>query len=173
MEPTFIKERMMEKVFVIGRRRTGLKSIAKALEILGYSKSSILVRTKSLEVSGIIKSMQNRNFCVIPFDYSMNDIRAIELAYPTARFILTEREIDSWYSSFLRYYKNDKDKSAYKNKGQYTNQFYIKYNDDLKAHFKGREWKFLNFFYGKNASWQTLCSFQKQSIPVGGFPHEK
>lgn len=165
----------MKKVFAIGRRRTGIKSITKALLMLGFKKTEILDKTKGKDVKSIISDMKSKNFCTCIFDYTMEDIRAIEAAYPDSVFILTERDIDKWYSSFIRFYTGKpahSEKTEYKNKGQYTSQFYEGYNNLIKTHFQGREWKVLYFYYGQTASWQSLCQFLKKPIPTGSFPHE-
>ena len=165
----------MKKIFLIGRKRTGIQSIVKALQILNYNSTLILNQYNSDKTSAIIKKMAKYEVCALMKDYTLDDLREIEAAYPEAVFILTEREPDAWYSSWIRYYStqaNNAAETSYKNKGHYVSKYYEEYNHKVKAHFKGREWRLLNFFYGKNASWQTLCSYLKKPIPAQAFPHE-
>jgi hypothetical protein len=162
----------MEKIFIIGRRRTGVGSIVKSFKVLKYKASEIFVDEKASKIDDIIKSMKDKAICGVPFDYTMNDIRAIEAAYPSARFILTERSVDEWYSSFLRFYNGDEARSAYKNKGHYVNDFYVKFNEDVRSYFMGKEWKILYIKFGVNASWASVCSFVKKPTPNKPFPHE-
>ena len=165
----------MAKVFLIGRRRTGIKSIVKALKTIGFEESKILETSKAKKIEGIIEEMDSKEICGLVFDYTLNDIRAIEAAYPDSKFVLSEREPDSWYSSWLRFHngkKGHETKVAYSSKSHIVSTFYIKYNQDVKIHFQGREWKLLQFFYGKNASWQTICSYFKGEVPSEPFPHE-
>ena len=162
----------MEKIFLIGRRRTGTGSVVKGLNLLKYKKANILTSLTKNSITELILKMNNKEICAVPFDFTINDIRAIEQAYPSCRFIHTERNVDEWYSSFLRYYNKDSDKSSYKNKGYYVNDFYTKYNLTVRSHFLGREWKILYIKYGYNSSWGTLCSFVKKAVPNVSFPHE-
>jgi len=165
----------MKQIFLIGRKRTGIESIAKALKVLRYSAKSILSKTNSENIQELISEMEGCEVCAVNWDYTLEDIRAIEKANTDAVFILTEREPDKWYSSWLRFYKGKEgceSQLAYKNKGHYVSKYYEGYNHDIKCHFKGREWKFLNFYYGVNASWQTLCSYLKKPVPSQNFPHE-
>jgi len=162
----------MEKIFLIGRRRTGIGSIAKGLRTLGFNSNTMVLTVKEEGIEGVIKAMEKKKVCGVPFDYTMNDIRAIEAAYPSCRFILTERNTDEWYSSFLRFYSEDESRRAYKNKGHYVNDFYIKYNESIRSHFAGKEWKILYVKYGVNSNWGSLCSFVSKPIPNKPFPHE-
>ena len=47
----------MSKIFLVGRRRTGIKSIIKALEIVGFKKGSIL-KTDSPKTEELIKAVE-------------------------------------------------------------------------------------------------------------------
>lgn len=165
----------MKKVFLIGRRRTGIQTIQKALEIVGYKKSSMLTSSKAENIEDLIKEMKKFDICAMVVDFSMNDIRAIEAAYPDSTFVLTERHSDIWYASFVRYYdklKGNHPQSVHTNKGQYVSQFYEAYNRDVKAHFYGREWKLLNIVLDGSHTWQQFCSYFKKAIPSRSFPHE-
>jgi hypothetical protein len=161
----------MDKIFLIGRKRTGIGSIVKCLQILGFDEDSFLIEEEG-DVQDIIINMKTKSICGVPYDYTMHDIRAIEKEYPSCRFIHTERNIDDWYSSFLRFYQGDENRSAYKNKGHYASEFYNKFNSDVTAHFKGKEWKILYIKYGYNSNWSIICSFVKKPIPKNVFPHE-
>tara|TARA_R110000803_G_scaffold136813_1_gene203743 strand:- start:7197 stop:7703 length:507 start_codon:yes stop_codon:yes gene_type:complete len=165
----------MKKIFLIGRRRTGLKTIQKALQVLKYKKSSMLLDSKSLDIKDIIKDMKGLDICAIVKDYTMNDVRAIEAAYPNSTFILTERHSDIWYASFVRYYgtlKGEHPQTVHTNKGHFVSSFYEGFNRDIKTHFHGREWKLLNIVLDGSHSWQSICSYLKKATPKSSFPHE-
>lgn len=165
----------MKKIFLIGRRRTGIATIIKALQILKYKKSAMLLSTKSLYIDDVIAQMDKFDICAISKDYIMNDIRAIELAYPDSTFILTERHSDTWYSSFVRYFNSLKGfhpETVHENKGHFVSSFYEKFNEDVKTHFKGREWKILEITLDGSHSWQSLCSYLQKPVPSEQFPHE-
>ena len=69
----------MKKIFLIGRRRTGIKTTVKALNILGYKKSRILINSdEELDIASIISKMKKFDVCGLVKDYTLEDIRAIE-----------------------------------------------------------------------------------------------
>lgn len=165
----------MAKVFLIGRRRTGIASMQKAIQLVGYSKKEVLTSPKSDDINDILDEMEGYTFCAFSRDYTMDDIRAIEARYPSARFVLTERDSDTWYASFVRYYntlEGDYPQTVHTNKGQYVSKFYEAFNTDVKAHFFGRDWKILKFRMDGTNGWSEFCSYFKQPIPNQRFPHE-
>lgn len=165
----------MSKVFLIGRRRTGIQTIRKALEVVGFKKSSILSELKSEKIEDLISTAKKYDFIAVVRDYTMNDVRAIESAYPDCRFILTKRDTEIWYASFVRYYntlKGDHPQTVHTNKGHYASKFYDEYNNHVKAHFLGRDWKLLTMVFDGSHSWGNFCSYFKKPIPATSFPHE-
>lgn len=164
----------MKKVFLIGRRRTGIATIRKAIQMIGFKKSQILLESKSKDIESLIKEMQDYDFCAMAIDYTMNDIRAIEAAYPDCQFILTKRSPIIWYASFVRYYnslKGDHPQTVHKNQGHYVSKYYEEYNEQVRSHFAGRAWKLLTFSFDGKHGWSQLCSFFKKPVPNKPFPH--
>jgi hypothetical protein len=167
------------KVFIIGRPRTATASMAKALEILGYDTVEEFDRNESGTAEDVIEAAKDVSAFGFSLTYTLEDIRKIEAAYTDAVFILTEREADQWYSSFIRSNNEEAteedprtEELEYKNKGNWVNQYYKDYNEKVKAHFKGREWKLFNVYYGvKNDNWGNICSFLKKPIPNQPLPH--
>jgi hypothetical protein len=166
----------MKKIFLIGRRRTGIKTTVKALNILGYKKSRILSDSdEELDIASIISKMKKYDVCGLVKDYTLNDIRAIEEAYPDSTFILNKRESAIWYASFVRYFdslKGNHPQSIHTNKGHYITAFYEKYNTDINVHFNGRDWKIFTLNLDGSHNWQGICSYLKKAIPPVSFPHE-
>jgi hypothetical protein len=165
----------MSKVFFIGRRRTGRGSVIAALKKLGYKSSSILKDIGDSSLEEMLEKAKDKDFIVSDREYTLNELRVIEQQYKSSLFILTERDIDEWYSSWCRFYdgKSGAEKRiAPTSKNHYAFKFYKEYNEDIKQYFKGREWKLLNIHYGRNASWATLCSYFKKPLPTIQFPHE-
>lgn len=169
------------KVFLIGRAKTGTRSIDKALNILGYNT---LNKHQDLDFDNIaedvIKKMKSLSAFTATCNFTIEDIRAIERAYPDAVFILTERDIDAWYGSWIRHHSKAateddprKRELDYKHKGYWVDNYYGDYNHDVLTHFKGREWKLFHIHFGRrNDNWGNLCAFLKKPLPKGGFPHE-
>lgn len=165
----------MSKIFLIGRRRTGLQTIIKALKIVGFKKAKILTENDSEKIEGLIEASEKFDVVAVVRDYTVNEIRAIEAAYPDSRFILTKRDSDTWYASFVRFYnKIEKgcSQTVHTNKGHYVSKFYEEYNEGIKTHFFGRDWKILTMTLDGSHTWQTFCSYFKKPIPAKKFPHE-
>lgn len=165
----------MSKVFLIGRRRTGIATMQKALTTIGFKKSSLLIKPKSDKIKDLIKEMKDYDFCAVSRDYTLDEIRAIEAAYPDSRFVLTKRDSVVWYASFVRYYnslKGEHPQTVHTNKGHYVSKFYDGYNEDVRVHFDGRTWKLLTINLNGSQSWSQVCTFFKKPIPNKPFPHE-
>jgi|TARA_R110000822_G_scaffold46670_3_gene124173 hypothetical protein len=168
----------MKKIFLIGRRRTGIQTTIKALTIMGYKRSKILTSTSpdnNIDIETLISKMKTLDVCGILIDYTLGDIKAIEAAYPDSTFVLNKRDSSLWYSSFVRYFsklEGINSQSAYKNKGHYITSYYEKFNNDVAVHFDGRAWKLFTLNLNGSHSWQGICSYLKKPIPSVSFPHE-
>lgn len=165
----------MSKVFLIGRRRTGTATIIKALKMVDVEESSILTGEWKLGIDDLLEKAKDYDVIAVTRDYDLNEIRAIEARYPDCRFVLTTRQSDQWYASFVRYYgkqKRPNPQVIHTNKGHYVSVFYEKYNKDVETHFSGRDWKLLRFKLDGTHSWQVFCSYFKKGIPSEKFPHE-
>ena len=163
----------MSKIFLVGRRRTGIKSIIKALEIVGFKKGSIL-KTDSPKTEELIKNAEKYDVIAVVRDYQVNDIRAIEAAYPDSRFVLTKRPSDIWYASFVRYFSSltgNYPQTVHSNKGHFVSKYYEEYNKEVGVYFYGRDWKLLTINMDGTQNWQTFCSYFKASTPKVSFPH--
>ena len=104
--------RNKEKIFCIGRNKTGTTSIYKALEDFGYRMGD----QKKAEL--LNKDYAKRNwkpildychsaeaFQDIPFSLPYTFI-VLDNHFPNSKFILTERDSDEqWYDSFIRFQK--------------------------------------------------------------------
>ena len=165
----------MRKIFLIGRKRTGIQSIVEALQILKYPKTSILSDNSEEEgIESLIEMMKSKDICAVMRDYNTEEIKAIESAYPDSTFILTKRPSDIWYSSFVRYFDSKKGshpQTIHTNKGHYVSSYYEGYNEKIRIHFDGRTWKLLTVNFDGSQGWQSICSYLKRPIPQSPFPH--
>ncbi len=104
----FIKSRN-QKIFCIGRNKTGTTSIWKALQDLGYNVAP------QKEPALLIQEWAHRDFKRLirfckgyeafqdaPFSYHFS-FQAMDAAFPDSKFILTVRNsADEWYNSLIR-----------------------------------------------------------------------
>ena len=166
----------MKKIFLIGRRRTGIHTTIKALNILGYKKSQILTNDPEIAgIAAILEEIKSFDICALVRDYTLDEIRAIEQTYPDSTFILNKRESSIWYASFVRYFntlKGTHSQTAHNNKGHYVTSYYEKYNNEVGVHFNGRAWKLFTLTLDGSHTWQGICSYLRKPIPAVSFPHE-
>lgn len=176
--------RNSKKVFGIGLGRTGTKSLAHAMKLLGYT----------------IKHEPAHIDLVLQHDYLGGLLIAarykfLDFAYREAKFILTVREIESWLRSAENFGRNkygfpsrcgrfgstsiplrraelryhlygsccfDRDKFE-KN--------YWKHQDDVVIHFTDRIGKLLIMDICGGDGWEVLCPFLGIDVPSIKFPH--
>ena len=168
----------MGKIFGIGLGRTGTKSLAKAMSILGY------------KVKHGIRYVDD----ICEYDF-VNDIAVswrfdfLDYVYPGSKFILTIRNFDNWMEASQRYSENrgvtrkrpkgklrrlenrymlfkttffepDKFKKGYEN-----------FHEKVFEHFKDRKNDLLIMNIINGDGWKKLCPFLKKDIPNFSFPH--
>lgn len=196
-----------EKVFCLGFSKTGTTSIEHALEILGYNvckghwKNNYTFYLMALSVNKDYDELLRMAeywdaFADAPWGGSDLYIKLLT-KYPHAKYILTEREPESWYKSFEKlitmfdlnpdtafesYHTNGmwgsghyfeslfNIKTLTGNKQKIINA-YIKYNDDVKTYFRIKQKELLILDLSKVNGWDTICPFLNSNIPNVDFPH--
>ena len=171
------------RIFGIGMGRTGTKSLATAMKILGYSSKH----------GGGIQDVKQYEF--------LNDI-GIAIRYkfldyyygPTAKFILTYQDIESWIE-MAKYVARAKGGGTRNREGvikgtvphRAENRFMMygichfdekimretheRHNREIIEHFKGRDnLLMMNIVAGDG--WNKLCPFVGKPIPEIPFPHK-
>ncbi len=175
-----------EKIFGIGLTRTGTKSLAGAMYILGYTvkhspKSIDEVREYDFLCDIIISSRYKFLDCV----------------YPKAKFILTIRDVESWIKSnqqhASRYASRRKKKSVHRiplrraeNRfltfgiTYFDEQIYRKvqktFHEEIYNYFENNYTnpikKLLTLDICEGGGWEKLCPFLEKEIPDRPFPHK-
>lgn len=105
--------------------------------------------------------------------------KEMDKAFPGSKFILTERDADSWYKSCLNHFYEDTTPIRDYIYGDgspkdHEDTFKRKYNQhilEVKEYFKGREKDFLIVNWTKGDSWEKLCTFLDIPVPSTPFPH--
>jgi len=108
----YIHSRGRQKVFCIGRNKTGTTSLKKAFEDLGYPVGS-QIRAERLahrfyfkkDFRPIVKYCKSAQvFQDIPFSWP-ETYQHLDKAFPSSKFILTVRDDpEQWYSSITRFH---------------------------------------------------------------------
>jgi hypothetical protein len=171
------------KVFGIGLGRTGSKSLAHAMKILGY---------RSIHSIKAFDCIKRHDFCG---DIEISGrYRFLDYAYKDAKFILTIRDLESWLDSNRRWAAK-RAGEPWGNKGftgisiwRALNRFllydvtyyneelfhraYYRHHSDVYAHFLGRDNKLLTLDICAGEGWEKLCPFLGiKEIPDKPFPH--
>ena len=168
------------KILGVGLSRTGTLTLHKALEILGYKCIHWAPERLADVVDG---SNQNPFFRRYDDVDVVTDIPAAyfykELwdAYPDCRFILTTRDIESWYRSVAKHYGHVCD-SPLQNLvygSEIVTEFLYKkkfkdHNDAVRAMIPSDKLLEMDIPSGRSG-WDQLCHFLKKDIPQRDFPH--
>ena len=193
----------MSKIFVLGYNKTGTKSLAEALRILGYdvlhtrggdsSQGSLDKIYENLKNNHSVLRGLEKYDCYL--DYPIFEpivFSHIVDEYPDAKYISLTRSLDGYVKSVLR----DKikrleggdvdswnwlgvgDKEVFENYPEYQKEW-VKGKTKFK-HQSNLRWlekkgiDYLNFnICDDGDGWEELCSFLDRLIPNEDFPHEQ
>lgn len=175
----------MQKIFSVGFHKTGTKSLATALEQLGYSvhgpglvmDTQACASLEGLRVAAWPLIEQYDAFQDNPWAVLWRELAA---DFPQARFILTLRDEDQWYASALRYFGEQETPmraliygadaaSPVGNEHRYRERF-RQHNHAVQTHFAENE-NFLALDVSNPQAYDQLCEFLERPITGQPFPH--
>ena len=176
-----------KKVFGIGWGKTGTKTLAKSLQILGYSHSSLNMNL----VSELINKQEDQAFEIASQQESFDDLpwnilyKELDRRFPGSKFILTIREERPWLNSYRNMVSNHGDDNPLRNKVRqflygknYKNlsdneliDIYNNHNLKVLEYFNERENDLLVVNWQKGSGWAELCEFLDVEIPRVALPH--
>lgn len=182
----------MMKVFEIGVAKTGTTSLGRAYEILGF-------KHKAEDPDLYLEFIENYDYEVLyevidkydafqdgPWHNKDVDYKILDKKYPNSKFIILERDDESWIRSNEKFYspKYHKDwenweysfliddrwvtqrESVIEEKLTYKNSKYLK----IKEYFKDRQNDLLVMNICDGQGWEVLCPFLGKEIPNVPFP---
>jgi hypothetical protein len=180
------------KVFEIGVAKTGTTSLGRAYEILGF-------KHKAEDPDLYLKFINNYDYEILfevidkydafqdgPWHNKDVDYKILDKKYPNSKFIILERDDESWIRSNERFYspKYHKDwenweysfliddrwitqrESVIEEKLNYKKSKYL----EIKEYFKNRPKDFLTMNICDGEGWEVLCPFLEKEIPNVSFP---
>ncbi|WP_138419837.1 sulfotransferase [Aquibacillus sediminis] len=161
---------MSQKVFCIGRNKTGTTSLKRAFEDLGFKVGNqreaekLFVNYIENDFDTIIDYCNTANvFQDVPFSWP-DTYKYLDKAFPGSKFILTERDsAEQWYNSITKFHsKKFADGHRIPTKKDLMNATYI---------FKGRPWlthKHIHGITGENTyDKETMIdNYLKHSLEV-------
>ncbi|NEO54644.1 MAG: hypothetical protein F6K54_17090 [Okeania sp. SIO3B5] len=184
----------MKKIFGIGFHKTGTRSLHYALTRVGINSihwpfkyenqiNKNMSHKEILEVlAPCLKAYEGFNDVPFPTLYA-----ELERIYPNSKFILTERDSESWWQSLISHwyllektyllasfeliqynsYEPYITKATLNDKDIFINKF-EKHNQTVRHYFANRpdDLLIINWKNGEYAfSWEKLCSFLKVDMP--------
>lgn len=165
---------MSALIFGIGLPKTGTSSLAKAVKILGHNALhdyKLVERTVHKNISDQKRMLRGLHdeytaFFDYPIDISFN---TLDIQYPGSKFILTERDFDSWIRSRQAH------AHRYNNSFDYDSDkaFYTRHYKFVPFYFSDRPDDLLRFNIWEGDGWDKLCKFLNAPVPVDiDFPWE-
>lgn len=153
--------------------RTGNHSLAKALEILGYS-------AKRFPESD--DEISNYDFlCDFPI---ISEFKDLDKHYPNSKFIMMTRDDDSWLTSATAHYKKYPVDSRRPSRRKYRLEFFgtvepnkedllrakHQHEESVKQYFNNRSEDILYINIIGGDGWEKLCPFLDKPEPDTLFP---
>ncbi len=187
---TILRKKPQEKkVFCIGYAKTGTKSLAKALDILGYRtvrmfKIEDLIEHDRNSFRHKIESLRKENwhsyieeikkhkydaYVDFPMGYD-NLYKALDAEFPDAHFILTIRDPNSLAASYENFYTGSYFQTTTEEELKQKMREYSRRNTEILDYFKDRPNKILVLNIIEGDSWEPLCAFLNTPIPTKKFP---
>ena len=170
------------KVFGIGFHKTGTKSLAKALEILGYSVTRPNGgQDPNLEDNAlhIVRELIDRYDAFQDFPWAAL-YRELDRLRPDSKFILTVRPAEEWIESAIRYFGETTSPirrwiygahagSPIGHERHYIER-YERHNAEVLEYFSSRPDCLLVLRITDGEGWSPLCKFLDREIPSREFP---
>jgi hypothetical protein len=179
------KKRKWNKVFEVGVAKTGTTSLAMAFEILGLRLASWVPNLYDEVKAG---KFDNTLAWAEKFDafkdgpWHEDDLyKILDRRFPESKFILLEREDESWLKSIENFFSADinwnniDEKYLIQNfsdRKQEMLDFKHKRFTDVKDYFKDRPDDLLVMNICAGEGWEKLCPFLEMPVPKVRFPHE-
>ena len=172
---------VMRKVFCIGFHKTGTKSLAAALTMLGYRVTG----PNGVDDPDIAHNVQQMAFRLVEqFDAFQDNpwpilYRELDQRYPGSRFILTLRPTEAWIRSQVRHFGT---RSTPMREWIYgvgcpagNEPIYIaryeRHNTEVLHYFRNRPGDLLVLRLTQGEGWEKLCPFLGKQIPDIEFLH--
>jgi hypothetical protein len=183
------------KIFGIGFYKTGTTSLCEALRLLGYHTVN---GDKPGEYPGaddgatLLKQIEAGDYRLPTFDlfdgFTDNPYfhlwREMYAQFPTAKYILTVRDEETWIRSCVRFFHNRRirpmrlwmfGKHADPSSGEESRQAWLdayrRHNAGVREFFRDKPDQYLEFDPTKDDGWEKLCAFLGAPRPSRPWPH--
>ncbi|MEQ8409951.1 MAG: sulfotransferase [Erythrobacter sp.] len=176
----------MPKIFCIGFQKTGTSSMNQALTQLGYNVASYYgdglsyhqLRDRFVSMG---LELARRHDAVEDMPWPLL-YKELDQAFPSAKFILTERDVDRWFASVLKHFGDKpsarrqliygEDAAFPKGNEQRYREVYLAHNAEVRAYFSKRPDDLLILNLENGDGWEKLRVFLgREDAPDGQFVH--
>ncbi len=169
------------KIFGIGFHKTGTKSLARALRLLGFTVTG----PNGVEDPDIAVTAWPMVRSLVPqFDAFQDNpwplfYRELDREFPGSRFILTVRETESWLRSVVGYFGTKETPmrrwiyghgSPVGQEAVYRER-YERHQREVTEYFRARAGDLLVMDFERGDGWAELCPFVGRAPPGQPFPH--
>ncbi|MEL6535089.1 MAG: sulfotransferase family protein [Bacteroidota bacterium] len=174
---------MQGKIFGIGFQKTGTTSLRDALDLSVVAPQNGDQRPGR----GILYPVAQYGQRILDGYDAAEDtpwykiFRELDVHFPGSKFILTEREPESWYRSVARHIGNlrsathewvyGRGKGLPKDDKENTLRVYNTHSEAVREYFKDRPEDLLILDFTQGEGWEKLCTFLGKDIPQDPFPH--
>ncbi|MEM9783658.1 MAG: sulfotransferase family protein [Pseudomonadota bacterium] len=172
------------KIFCVGFQKSGTTSLESALQMLGFTVASVYGRKLSLaELQARYVSLGLARARTVD---AVQDMpwpllyRELDKAFPDAKFVLSVRDEDAWWSSILGHFGNNadvmqalvygEDAAAPLGNEERYRRVYREHNQRVRQYFSDRPGKLLEMDFSRPVSWEPLCRFLDCPVPDRPFP---
>lgn len=176
------------KVFGIGMRKTGTRSVAAATRMLGLrtphrggDEVAALVERDIRSGDRLLHSVGEKYRAYFDVEPLVHRFELLDEQYPGSRFVLTTRDVDAWAASLERHVVANRERAAV---GQYRGsllvvepdawrQEWAEHHDAVRAYFADRPQDLLELDVCEGGQgWEQLAPFLDRPIPSQPFPWE-
>lgn len=160
------------KIFGVGFPRTGTSSLARALTVLGYptKHQGRGYASRDVTLNDAIRFINTTKFeAYTDFPWAIF-YQEWDNRFPKSKFILTERDVDSWYESYHWLVGNQKPtgfREWYFGNRDWK-EVYLSHNQAVKDYFDGSN-KLLVMHISEG--WEPICKFLGIDVRKDEFPH--
>jgi hypothetical protein len=175
------------KVFGIGLRKTGTRSVADAMRELGYRTlhqggrtSSQLVDRAVDEGQPLLRYLGEQYDAYFDVESLVHLFDRADREYPGSRFLLTTRPVEPWIDSLERHVLANQGRAA---RGEYEGtllvvdperwlQEYESHHAAVRSYFADRPGDLLEIDITRGDGWEVLAPFLGVPAPSTAFPWE-
>lgn len=171
-------------IFGIGLGKTGTKSLATALNLLGFRCLHDWVAVKrAMQVERerglpLLSTLVDRYDAFVDFPI-WREYPTLDRTYPGSKFIWTVRDLNSWLDSRKRHIEfrvirklrgepNVPSRTEYDESRE--RRLYFKHHKRVAEYFKNREKDVLVLDICGGDGWEKLCTFLDKPVPQTPFP---